>query len=124
MLEHVRLTEQRRTAILSELALLMRRPASEISAASLAMAIQGWDLKLADQLRSVRQALVILMERVRESNRHNSELLDRSLRMVEDMKKNLLGEVQRSAETYNPQGQKGTGAAGAAPPSRLISKEA
>jgi flagellar biosynthesis/type III secretory pathway chaperone len=120
LLETIRQEETARLKLVAELAMKWKTPAKEITASALAVQIQGQDLKTADQLRSVSNALTVLIKRAAEQNEENKSLVQKSLEHICAMKRNVLGESTEKANTYNPQGQKSRGAGG----SRFVSKEA
>jgi flagellar biosynthesis/type III secretory pathway chaperone len=82
---------------------------------------QSKEPELSQQLQTDLSSLVILVERIQNQNRVNGELVERSLKHIHNMKKNIFGEVS-PAKTYNQQGQKNQYSAGASGP-RLVSKE-
>jgi hypothetical protein len=91
-----------------------------ITLSALIMEIQGSDLKLSEQFRTAQNALTILIQRITEQNDDNRALVEKSLRHVNEMKKNVLGESVPKSNTYNQQGQKSGTARGA----RMLSREA
>lgn len=121
LIEGIRQVEARRSDLLVRLALEWKRPVKELSLSQMAIIIQGRDLKLAEQFRSVQNALAILIDRIREQNQYNQQLVNKSLEHVNQMKRNVLGESVPRSSTYNPRGER---ASGAPQGSRLISKEA
>jgi flagellar biosynthesis/type III secretory pathway chaperone len=84
--------------------------------------LQGRNNELADRLQSDLQTLVVLVERIRNQNRLNGELVNRSLGHINNMKSNIFGETTHQGKTYNQNGQKNQAASNAHGP-RLISKE-
>ena len=120
LIETIRQAEAERIKHVTELAMMWKKPLRDLTITNIAIEIQGRDLKAADQLRSAHTALTVILQRITEQNRANGELVERSLKLVEQMKKNVLGEATPKANTYNPQGQKSSGAPGA----RLFSREA
>ncbi len=87
--------------------------------AAIILAAQAIDLKLSDQLQSVRNALQHLIQRIREQNDANRLLVENSIEHVIQMKKNILGEAVPRAGTYSPSGQ----ASHAPSQARLLSTE-
>lgn len=83
------------------------------------LAAQAVDLKLSDQLQSVRNALQHLIQRIREQNDANRLLVETSIEHVIQMKKNILGEAAPRGGTYSPSGQ----ASHAPSQARLLSTE-
>lgn len=120
LIETIRQAESERIKLVTELAMMWKKPIRELTITNIAIEIQGRDLKAADQLRSAHTALTVILQRIVEQNRANGEIVKRSLGLVEDMKKNVLGEATPKSNTYTPQGQKASGAPGA----RLFSGEA
>jgi len=112
--------EAERLRHVGSLALLWKRPMKELTLSQIAIAIQGADLKSAEQLRSTYNALTILIQRISEQNHYNQTLLEKSLEHVDSMKKNVLGESNPKAGTYTAQGQKASGPGA----SRFLSQEA
>jgi flagellar biosynthesis/type III secretory pathway chaperone len=120
LVQAIRQQEADRLRTVGELAIQWKRPFKDLSLQNIIIAVQGTDLKAAEQLRSSFNALTHLVSRVQEQNRYNAELLEKSLAHLLSMKKNILGEATPKSDTYNPQGQKTSSSAS----SRLISKEA
>ncbi len=120
LIEMVRQEESKRLKYTGELAIAWKKPLRELTLPSIIIAIQGQDSKTAEQLRSSYNALSFLIQRIDEQNQSNKRLIQESLKHVENMKKNVLGEAAPRSEVYTQQGQKTAGASGA---SRLISKE-
>ncbi len=120
LIEGIRAAETTRLKHTSELAGRWKRPFTELTLAEIAIAIQGYDPKMAEQLRSSSNALTILISRVVEQNNDNAALVKKSLQHVEEMKRNVLGESVPRANTYNQSGRRSAPVHGA----RLISSEA
>lgn len=120
LIESVRLCELERSQTLGALALQLKKPVKDLHLSNLILIVQGFDLKRADQYRSVSQALHVLIERIQEQNLYNRSIVEKSLANVNTMKKNVLGESAPKSSTYNVHGQKTHGGGS----SRLISKEA
>lgn len=118
-IEAIRSLEGERLRRIRELAMMWRRDPAGLTLSEIAIAVQGRDLKFADQLRSAQNALTILLQRITEENRRNQVLVAKSMEHVENMKRNVLGEATPKATTYGPQGQR----PGPLPGARLISKE-
>jgi hypothetical protein len=121
LVEAIKTTETRRLEELGKIALTLRRPMKELSLSELAIVIQARDPKRADHLRSVQNALKLLVDRVVEQNRYNAELVSRSLESLTEMKANVLGEGVRQAQTYGQNAQKVTPSQSAP---RMLSQEA
>lgn len=120
LIDSIRHAESQRIDAVSQLSMLWKKPVRELSLPNLIIAVQGQDPKGAEQLRSVFNALTILIQRITEQNDDNRQLVERSLAHVNDMKRNVLGEAVPKSDTYTPQGQR-SGVTGGA---RLISHEA
>ncbi len=120
VIETIRQEEAKRIRLTAELALELKRPMSELTLSNLIMEIEPTQPKVAEQLRSAMNALIILIERAQKLNQSNLEFIERSLGHVHNMKKNVLGEAVPRSDTYGAQGQKLPHTSGA----RLISKEA
>lgn len=120
LIESVRAVEQQRQHAVAELAMLIKKPVRELNLANLIIQVQGFDLKRADQLRSVYQALQVLISRIQEQNLYNQAMVEKSLTHVDAMKRNVLGEAAPKSGTYNGRGHKTHGGGN----SRLLSKEA
>ena len=120
LIESLQRAETERMRTVAELSLAWKRPLGELTLNAIILRVQGDDLKAADQLRSVYNALAILIKRVTEQNEDNKALVTKSLEHLQQMKFNVLGDTTPKSNTYNQQGKKahGTGA------SRLISQEA
>ena len=120
LIEGIRVAETERLKQTAELARKWKRRITELTLAEIAIAVQGYDPKVAEQLRTSSNALTILISRVLEQNRENATLVEKSLTHVEEMKRNVLGESVPRASTYTQNGQRSAPVSGA----RLISKEA
>jgi flagellar biosynthesis/type III secretory pathway chaperone len=77
---------------------------------------------LSAKLQSDLSALVVLVERVKRQNQINGNLIDQSLKHINNMKGNIFGETTHQGKTYNQMGQKNQ-AGGTPHGPRLISKE-
>lgn len=123
LIDAVRREEARRVALVTELSACggwEGTRAGELTVTAIVLRIQGDELRIADQLRSVQTALGILARRVSDQNRANQALIEKTLEHIQRMKRNLLGEAPGNAATYTHQGTRSSQAAGA----RLISREA
>ncbi len=80
------------------------------------------DAAIAQSLNTDLNALVILVERIKKQNELNGRLVESSMKHIDNMKKNIFGEIAPSGKTYNQHGQKNQ-AAGSQVGSRLISTE-
>ena len=120
LIESIHQEESQRLRYMAELALEWKRPLRDLSLSAIAIAIQGRDPKGADQLRSVFNALTILIKRVSEQNQENKVVAEKSLHHINQMKRNVLGESNGKSNTYTQQGKRSAGPN----ESRLISREA
>jgi flagellar biosynthesis/type III secretory pathway chaperone len=122
LVETIRAHEEQRLGLILQLARCWRRPPEELSLSEIIATIQTREPRLADSLRSAQNALRVLAERVIQQNESNRQLVENSIRHVDAMKKNILGEVDPKAVGYDLHGQRGPGAqAGQA---RFLSREA
>jgi len=94
-------------------------PLDGLTLSKIAILAQGTNIKLGEQLRSVQQALSQVLTRVEEQGSYNRALVERSLEMLFQMKRNIVGAETSQAGTYSANGQKTGPTAGA----RLISRE-
>jgi flagellar biosynthesis/type III secretory pathway chaperone len=78
--------------------------------------------ELSQQLQGDLNALLVLVERIKKQNDLNGGLVNESLKHIQNMKKNIFGETNPQARTYNQMGQRNQGSSNAHGP-RLISKE-
>jgi flagellar biosynthesis/type III secretory pathway chaperone len=120
LIEAIQTQERARLQVIGELARLWKKPLREMSLAQVIVWVQGFDLKRADGLRSVYQALQVLVKRIEETNLQSRELVLTSLANIDAMKRNVLGEANPRSATYTPHGQKTQGSGS----SRLLSREA
>jgi hypothetical protein len=119
LIEQIRAQESARVRQVSALAILWRKPLRELTLPKLIIEVQGKDLALAEQFRTLFNTLSLLVQRIEQLNQDNRALVQKSLDHIEDMKRNVLGEASPKSNTYNPQGQRAHNAG----TSRLISKE-
>jgi flagellar biosynthesis/type III secretory pathway chaperone len=120
LIEGIRAAETERLKIVADLAMKWKRPMPELTISEIAIAVQGYDPKFAEQLRTASNALTILISRVTDQNRDNAALVQKSLAHVEQMKRNVLGESVPRSNTYTASGNRSAPVSGA----RLLSKEA
>jgi flagellar biosynthesis/type III secretory pathway chaperone len=120
IIEAIRQAEHDRVKAVSQLAIIWKKPAAELTLPNIIIALQGDDLKSADQLRGAFNTLTVMIGRISEANNDNRALVEKSIEHIDAMKKNVLGEAVPQANTYTQRGQKANSAKGA----RLISKEA
>ena len=120
LIEEIRRAEAYRLKMTAELAQIWRKDPKDLTLSNLIIAIQGKDLKFAEQLRSALNAITVLINHITEANESNRSLVEKSLEHVHEMKKNILGETVPKSTTYTQQGQKSAGMQGA----RILSKEA
>ncbi len=74
------------------------------------------------QLQVDLNSLIVLVDRIKKQNELNGKLVNESLKHIHNMKKNIFGETNPQARTYNQAGQRNAGSSNAHGP-RLISKE-
>ena len=79
ILHQITQAEQDRIAATREAAALLRAPAGQDTLSNLVLLAQSSSLKLSDQLRSVQQALQLLISRIQEQNLSNQRLVEASL---------------------------------------------
>lgn len=123
LIESIRQEESQRLARVADLAACEAWAGSrpeDLALTAIILAIQGEDLRTADQLRSVQTALGILAKRVSDQNRENQALVEKTLDHIQRMKRNVLGADPARPATYTQQGTRSTHPAGA----RLLSREA
>jgi flagellar biosynthesis/type III secretory pathway chaperone len=120
LIESIAQAESARLKSVGDLAMLWKRPFRELTLPNLIIAIQGDDAKSAEQLRSTYNTLTVLVRHISEQNEANRALVEKSLRHVDEMKRNVLGEADPKAATYTAHGQRTPSTAGA----RLLSREA
>ena len=120
LIEEIKKQEALRLEQVAQIAVATRKPLRDITVQSLIMQVQTSHPKLSEQLRSSMNALLHLVGRIRETSQYNLELLERSLKHVDSMKMNVLGEAVPHSNTYGSQGQPLGHTSGA----RLISREA
>ncbi len=118
-IEAIKKTEMERHRLIHELGRRWNRDETTLTISEISVLIQGSQLKMADQLRSVMNALNVLITRITEQNRYNRTLVEKALEHIGNMKRNVLGETVPKSTTYTPQGQRSGGMQGA----RLLSKE-
>lgn len=120
IISSIKLTENERLAKTAVLATLLKKRMSDLTLNHIILDTQGVEPKLAEQLRSVFNALTILMQRISEQNKENASIAENFLVHVNEMKRNVLGEAAPQAQTYTSHGTKNNPAGG----SRLLSQEA
>lgn len=120
LIESIRDTEKLRVNLITELSMLWKKPAKDLTLSNIVIEIQGRDAKGAEQLRSIFNTLTILIQRITDQNAANRSLIERSLEHIGQMKRNVLGESATASNTYTPSGQKSSGSQ----VSRLFSGEA
>jgi hypothetical protein len=98
----------------------LRGPGGAPTLTELLQGLEPQEPALASRLQSARNALQLLVTRILEQSAGNRAICERTLGHLERMKKNVLGEASPHSERYSQQGQR----VGAAPPARLVSREA
>ncbi len=89
--------------------------------AKIIVALQGTDLKAADQLRSLFTTLTVLLQRIDDQNKQNRKLVDQGLLHLNRMRDQLIGSPKTQGKTYSSAGKT---VAQADPSARIVSKEA
>jgi flagellar biosynthesis/type III secretory pathway chaperone len=89
--------------------------------AKIIVALQGIDLKSADQLRSLFTTLTVLLQRIDEQNMQNRKLVDQGLHHLNRMRDQILGAPKTQGRTYSSSGKS---VAQADPGARIVSREA
>ena len=118
--QEIQRCESDRVTAVGALALRFNRPASELSLREIIKELEPTEAQKAEQLRSLFNALTVLVDRVRVQNASNGDLLARSIEHVKNMKDNILGAREPENQTYTARGQKSTGTQQA----RFLSQEA
>ena len=98
-----KLEKQRQTIMLELGAYYM---GEEPTLAQIKESVQQRDSRAHERLESIDKTLNLLIERIQIQNRHNMAVVESSLKHVTNMKKNVLGEVVKTAETYTKRGTK------------------
>lgn len=123
IIEAIKRVEHERLLVIEALEQNWSRKLAEgekLSLSAIVIDIQVRHPERAEALRSAFNALTLLIKRISEQNHDNLEFVERSLRNVNEMKKNVLGEsAAPKHETYTASGQKATHGGS----SRLISRE-
>lgn len=120
VIESIRQVESDRLRAAQALAREWNQAEQDVTLPKIIIAIQASDPKEAEQLRSLYNALKLLVQRITEQNADNQALVAKSIEHVEQMKRNILGSSVPKSDLYTQQGQKSAGMGGA----RLFSKEA
>jgi len=106
VLHEIQVAEQERVNAARTVAALLNAPADGAGLSNLILLAQAASLRISDQLRSVQQALQLLVSRIQEQNQANLRLVETSLVHVNEMKKNIIGESMPASGTYSSSGQK------------------
>jgi len=109
LIEQIGQTESRRLKLLAEVAVLWKKPIRDVQLQNIVIQIQSDDPKGAEQLRSIHNALTLLIQRITEQNAANRTLVEQSLEHIRQMKVNALGEAAQGSQTYTASGQKAIG---------------
>jgi flagellar biosynthesis/type III secretory pathway chaperone len=123
LVESIRDLEGQRLNRMAVLAQLWKRAASDLPLSEIIVLIQTRDPQLSQSLRTSQNALRHLIERIQALNESNRQLVENSMKHVDAMKRNLMGEVEPRSALYTPTGNK-TAPSAATGQSRFISKEA
>lgn len=119
-LQAIAQSEKDRAEIVAQLAVEWKRPISQMTLSYILTETEPSQPAQATALRSQLNALVVLVERVKEQNQYNGALIERALENIEAMKANVFQNEAPQTQTYNSQGSR----AQAPSQSRLISQEA
>ena len=119
ILHQIAIAEQARATSAAAAATILGAAKGQENLSNLILLAQSASLKLSDQLRSVQQALQMLVTRIQDQNLSNLRLVESSIQHLEQMKKNVIGEAAPRSGTYSATGQKQN----APVQSRLISTE-
>ena len=123
LVESIRVVESARLKVVAQLEKIWGQRGTPLSLSELIVRVQGADQALASQLRTQQNALRHLAERIQLTNESNRQLVESSMKHVDRMKKNLMGEVDPKSALYTPQGNKGaSGPQGSQ--ARFLSREA
>jgi flagellar biosynthesis/type III secretory pathway chaperone len=95
---------------------------AEATLRSIILFFQSSDPTLSERLQTDLTALLVLVERIKKQNELNGRLLEESLGHIQNMKKNIFGETNPKAATYNQSGMRNPGSSNAHGP-RFVSKE-
>jgi hypothetical protein len=120
IVETIRQAESERIRISALLALDWKVRLSDLTLNFVIREVEPRNSAESERFRSALTALTVLIDRARKLNDSNRELVENSLKHVNEMKKNVLGEATPSTDRYGNQGQKLPNTAGA----RLLSTEA
>ena len=120
LIESVQQEENRRLKFVGEISMDWKRSIKDLTLPNIVIEIQAKDPKGAEQLRSIFNALSVLIQRISDQNASNRILIERSLEHICEMKRNVLGEATVNSDTYTQKGSKTSGT----PASRLFLGEA
>jgi hypothetical protein len=119
----IREIETKRLSTVSKIAGIWKKPGQELLLSEIILAVQTRDPPLSQSLQTLQNALRHLLERIQILNESNRQLVDASMKHVDVMKRNLMGEVEPRSSLYTQSGNKSPTSAQAAQ-SRFLSTEA
>jgi flagellar biosynthesis/type III secretory pathway chaperone len=93
--------EKKRILICEKLYANLQLPEADHRLSQIAVAIQAVMPERAEKLRSIQNALKILIDRIKSQNTQNMKLVEASLEHLQNMKKNVMGESNPMTRTYN-----------------------
>jgi len=120
LIHSIKQAELERVRSVANLAAQMEVHIADLSLSNLVLALQQKELQNSEKFRSVQNTLKVLIEHIVEQNQANQKLVNASLKHVQEMKINALGENQNQSQTYTAKGQKNNQTTA----SRLVSQEA
>jgi len=123
VVEAIRDIESKRLTRMKVLAGLWKRPIADLPISEMILNLQTRDPQLAQSLRTLQNALKHLVERIQTLNESNKQLVEASMKHVDAMKRNLMGEVEPRSTLYTPSGNKSQNHPNGSQ-SRFLSKEA
>lgn len=105
LLDSIRTAERQRMKAVGELAVYWKRKADELNLSEIIIAVQGFNLEQSNSFRSVQNTISLLMNRVKQQNVINQELVSQSIQHIQSMKTNVLGVRGEKQKTYNSKGK-------------------
>lgn len=106
LVEEIHRVETIRMKLLAEFVVESKLNLKELTLTDLILCLEGDDSKLAQQLSSLKNTLLVMTQRIADLNKENLALIERSLVNIEAMKSNLFSSQNSHSETYSQQGQK------------------
>jgi len=123
LVESIRAIETGRLNSAGLLARAWKKEVHELSLSFIILRTQELDSQLSASLQTQQNALRHLAERIQVTNDSNRQLVENSMKHVDQMKRNLMGEVDPKSTLYTPQGGKGSPSQQSGQ-ARFLSKEA